>query len=106
MVVLNNLLLDYVCNVNWNLVLDMLDINVVIWRFVLLLELSVYRLYVMVGVLLNGGLKFIFWEYGYLVVGLNLVWFIVFDIFVIKNKSFDFFFYILYFWFGEKYIFL
>lgn len=62
MVVLNNLLLDYVCNVIWNLVLDMLDINVVIWRFVLLLELSVYKLYVMVGVLLNGGLKFIFWE--------------------------------------------
>lgn len=62
MVVLNNLLLDYVCNVNWNLVLDMLDINVVIWRFVLLLELSVYKLYVMVGVLLKGGLKVIFWE--------------------------------------------
>lgn len=62
MVVLNNLLLDYVCNVNWNLVLDMLDNNVEIWRFVLLLEFSVYKLYVMVGVVLNGELKFIFWE--------------------------------------------
>lgn len=62
MVVLNNLLLDYVCNVNWNLVLDMFDNNVEIWRFVLLLEFSVYKLYVMVGVVLNGELKCIFWE--------------------------------------------
>lgn len=76
-------MLVYVCNVIWNLVFDKLVIIVFIWRFVFLDELRLCKLYVMVGVLLNGDLKFIFWECGYLVVGFNLECCKVFDLFVI-----------------------